>query len=122
MDDSENIASQASSAVKNTPDRGHKRNHHLDHHHFAAVAKEIPVPEGLTLNSDAERAIWRALTASNPTAVWTDALLLVAYKAVKMETALRKMLEALDRDGYSITDQKGQIRAHPLVRQMDAMT
>ncbi len=75
----------------------------------------IPLPEGFTLDTDAENRLWRMLTQARNVKVWREFDLVMLHKAVKLDTLIAELREQINREGHTIHGPKQRLIPHPLI-------
>lgn len=75
---------------------------------------DIPLPEGLYLDGEDEKVLWRQFTGARAPKDWRRLDLVLVHKAIKLETRLKEMWEELDRIGYLLENARGTVTANPM--------
>lgn len=73
------------------------------------------VPEGVTLDSEEERILWRQYTQGRPVNAWRPTDLVVCAKIVKLEVEIRKAELQMSSESYLHHDHNGKVIPHPLL-------
>lgn len=73
------------------------------------------VPEGVTLDSEEERILWRQYTQGRPVNAWRPTDLVVCAKIVKLEVEIRKAEIQMSTESYLHHDHNGKVVPHPLL-------
>lgn len=89
---------------------------------FAQAGQTVPVPKGITLDSEDEQIIWEQFTATRSPDSWRDFDLVLLAKTVKIEARIRKHQAELDRMGSIIKNDRGTQIENPLFRIIDTLT
>ncbi len=79
----------------------------------------VPLPDGFTLDTEAENRWWQVLTQARNVKVWREFDLVLLHKAVKLETTLAHLRARIDAEGHTIFGPKDRIIPHPLVTVAD---
>lgn len=82
---------------------------------LAAAQRGIPLPDGLTLDNNEEKQLWRQYTSARHPKDWKTLDLVLVHKAVKLEMRIREMWEELDRIGYLLENARGTVTGNPMV-------
>lgn len=85
------------------------------------AGKEIPVPQGIELNSDEEMLLWRQFSTTRSSDVWRDFDLVLLAKVVKLEAAIRKYQATLDASGPLIKNKRETLVENPLFKVVDTL-
>ena len=86
---------------------------------FAGAIDEVPLPEGVTLRSEAEHTIWGQFTRARAREDWRDMDLILLAKVVRMEADIREHQSTLDRSGVLIQNKRGTLIPNPLLAVVD---
>ena len=88
---------------------------------FKGAMESVPLPQGVTLRSEAEKVIWDQFTRARARDDWRDMDLLLLAKVVRLEADIRKHQETLDRSGVLIQNKRGTLVANPLLAVIDTL-
>ena len=86
---------------------------------FQGAIDSVPLPEGVTLRSDAEHTIWGQFTRARAREDWRDMDLILLAKVVRMEADIREHQSTLDRSGVLIQNKRGTLVPNPLLAVVD---
>lgn len=86
-----------------------------------ATARDIPVPEGVTLRSEEERIIWQQFTQARASGDWREFDLILLAKVVRLEADIRKYQAVLAGVEPVLENRRGKDHAHPLFNVIDTL-
>ena len=82
---------------------------------FQGSMGSVPLPEGVTLRSDAEHVIWGQFARARARENWRDMDLLLLAKVVRMEADIRKHQNEIDVSGTLVEDKRGRKVLNPML-------
>ena len=88
---------------------------------FSQSGIEVQPPDGIELNSDVEKTIWRQFSKCRAACDWRDFDLVLLAKIVKLEAYIRKHQATLDASGPLIKNKRETLVENPLLRVIDTL-
>jgi len=88
---------------------------------FKGAMESVPLPQGVTLRSEAEKVIWDQFTRARAREDWRDMDLLLLAKVVRMETDIREYQSQVEAHGTIIENQRGTPIPNPLLSIIDTV-
>lgn len=87
---------------------------------FKSAAEVIDPPEGIELESDAERIVWRQFVKARISEDWRELDLVLLSKIVKLEVQIREY-QALLKGQATIPNKRGTMVQNPLFTVVDTL-
>jgi hypothetical protein len=84
-------------------------------------AGDIPVPDGVELETEEEALIWRQFSKVRSMDAWRDFDLVLLSKVVKLEVSIRRHQSTLDKSGPLIKNKRETLVENPLLRVVDTL-
>ena len=88
---------------------------------FKGAMESVPVPQGVTLRSEAEKVIWDQFTRARAREDWRDMDLLLLAKVVRMEADIREYQSQVEVHGTIIENQRVTPIPNPMLSIIDTV-
>lgn len=86
-----------------------------------AAEKDILPPEGVMLDSEAEKTVWKQFVSLRAASDWRPFDLTMLAKVVRLEVRIRDAQAMLDKTGLVIQNKRGTPVANPLTTAIDTL-